>query len=145
MGKLKSGGVDPHTIMVEITESTAMADPDRTQRILTEMHAWGLSLALDDLGTGYSSLSRLKHLPVDILKIDRSFVSRVDTDPDNANMVRAMIDLAHNLGMTALAEGIETQAELAFLLEHGCPLGQGFYLGRPLPASEVPAFLADRS
>lgn len=74
MGKLKSGGVDPHTIMVEITESTAMADPDRTQRILTEMHAWGLSLALDDLGTGYSSLSRLKHLPVDILKIDRSFV-----------------------------------------------------------------------
>jgi diguanylate cyclase (GGDEF)-like protein/PAS domain S-box-containing protein len=144
LGKLKAGDVDPRTVVVEITESTAMADPDRTQRILSEMHAWGLSLALDDFGTGYSSLSRLKHLPVDILKIDRSFVSRVDADVDNANMVRAMIDLAQNLGMTALAEGIETEAELAFLVEHGCPLGQGFYLGRPLPASEIPAFLASR-
>src|SRR5918999_3825342 len=100
LGKLRNGGVDPTTVVVEITESTAMADPDRTQRILSEMHAWGLKLALDDFGTGYSSLSRLKHLPVDILKIDRSFVSRVDGDVDNANMVRAMIDLAHNLGMT---------------------------------------------
>jgi diguanylate cyclase (GGDEF)-like protein/PAS domain S-box-containing protein len=144
LGKLRNGGVDPTTVVVEITESTAMADPDRTQRILSEMHAWGLKLALDDFGTGYSSLSRLKHLPVDILKIDRSFVSRVDGDVDNANMVRAMIDLAQNLGMTALAEGIETEAELAFLVEHGCPLGQGFHLGRPLPASEIPQYLAKR-
>jgi EAL domain-containing protein (putative c-di-GMP-specific phosphodiesterase class I) len=124
-------------VVVEITESTAMADPDRTQKILTEMHAWGISIALDDFGTGYSSLSRLKHLPVDILKLDASFVARVDTDRDNANMVRAMIDLAENLGMTALAEGIETEGELAFLVEHGCPLGQGYLLGRPLPASEM--------
>jgi diguanylate cyclase (GGDEF)-like protein/PAS domain S-box-containing protein len=145
LGKLKAAGVDPRRVVVEITESTAMADPDRTQAILSEMHAWGLVLALDDFGTGYSSLSRLKHLPVDILKIDRSFVSRVDTDADNANMVRAMIDLAQNLGMTALAEGIETQAELDFLIEHGCRLGQGFLFGRPLPASEIPAFVADHS
>ena len=144
LGKLKRGGVDPTTVVVEITESTAMADPDRTQRILSEMHAWGLKLAIDDFGTGYSSLSRLKHLPVDILKIDRSFVSRVDEDIDNANMVRAMIDLAQNLGMTPLAEGIETQSEVEFLVENGCPLGQGFYLGRPMPASEIPRFLATR-
>ena len=142
LGKLKRGGVDPTTVVVEITESTAMADPDRTQRILSEMHAWGLKLAIDDFGTGYSSLSRLKHLPVDILKIDRSFVSRVDEDIDNASMVRAMIDLAQNLGMTPLAEGIETQGEVEFLVEHGCPLGQGFHLGRPMPASEIPAFIA---
>jgi diguanylate cyclase (GGDEF)-like protein/PAS domain S-box-containing protein len=147
LGKLKASGVDPRSVVVEITESTAMADPDRTQRILTEMHAWGVSIAIDDFGTGYSSLSRLKHLPVDILKIDASFVARVDTDRDNANMVRAMIDLAGNLGMTALAEGIETEAELAFLLEHGCPLGQGYLLGRPVPASDFVPLLGtqDRS
>jgi diguanylate cyclase (GGDEF)-like protein/PAS domain S-box-containing protein len=137
LGKLKASGVDPRSVVVEITESTAMADPDRTQKILMDMHAWGISIALDDFGTGYSSLSRLKHLPVDILKIDASFVARVDTDRDNANMVRAMIDLAENLGMTALAEGIETEGELAFLVRHGCRLGQGFFLGRPLPASEI--------
>jgi diguanylate cyclase (GGDEF)-like protein/PAS domain S-box-containing protein len=136
LSKLKASGVDPRSVVVEITESTAMADPDRAEKILTEMHAWGFSIAIDDFGTGYSSLSRLKHLPVDILKIDRSFVARVDTDRDNANMVRAMIDLAENLGMTALAEGIETEGELAFLVEHRCPLGQGFFLGRPVPASE---------
>jgi diguanylate cyclase (GGDEF)-like protein/PAS domain S-box-containing protein len=138
MGRLRAQGADPELVIAEITESTAMADPERTQRILTEMHSWGLSLAIDDFGTGYSSLSRLKHLPVDILKIDRQFVAHVDSDPDNASMVRAMIDLAGNLGMTALAEGIETEQELAFLVEHGCPLGQGFHLGRPAPASEIP-------
>ena len=142
LGKLRRSGVDPTTVVVEITESTAMADPDRTQRILSEMHAWGLKLAIDDFGTGYSSLSRLKHLPVDILKVDRSFISRVDEDIDNASMVRAMIDLAQNLGMTPLAEGIETQGEVEFLIENRCPLGQGFHLGRPMPASEIPAFIA---
>jgi diguanylate cyclase (GGDEF)-like protein/PAS domain S-box-containing protein len=141
LGRLKAEGVDPGSVVVEITESTAMTDPERTMRILHEMHAWGLTLALDDFGTGYSSLSRLKHLPVDVLKIDRSFVSRVDLDHDNANMVRAMIDLAANLGMTALAEGIETPGELAFLTRNGCPLGQGFHLGRPVPAERIPPLL----
>jgi EAL domain-containing protein (putative c-di-GMP-specific phosphodiesterase class I) len=144
LGKLEASGVDPATMVVEITESTAMTHPERTQRILTELHDAGLQLAIDDFGTGYSSLSRLKHLPVDVLKIDRSFVSHVDEDAANANMVRAMIDLADNLGMRALAEGIETEAELAFLVEHGCPLGQGYHLGRPMPASTIPAFVAAR-
>ena len=141
LGRLRTAGIDPHHVVVEITESTAMADPERTQRVLTEMHAWGLRLALDDFGTGYSSLARLKYLPVDVLKIDRSFVSHVDEDRDNANMVRAMIDLATNLGMIPLAEGIETAGELDFLVEHGCPLGQGFHLGRPVPAERIPAVL----
>ncbi len=105
-----------------------MADPDRTQRVLAELHAWGLTLAIDDFGTGYSSLARLKHLPVDILKIDRSFIHDVDRDEDSGRMVEAMIQLAHGLGMMPLAEGIETDGELAFLQDAGCTRGQGFLL-----------------
>ena len=135
--QLTAFDVDPRKVVVEITESTAMTDPERTQRLLSELHAWGLRLAIDDFGTGYSSLSRLRHLPVDVLKIDRTFVREVDHDPDAASMVRAMIQLALSLGMTPLAEGIETPGELAFLLEHSCPLGQGFHLARPAPADEI--------
>ena len=145
MEKLSGAGVDPHDVIVEITESTARADPDRTQRVLSELHAWGLTLAIDDFGTGYSSLARLKHLPVDILKIDRSFIHDVDRDEDSGRMVEAMIQLAHGLGMTPLAEGIETAEELAFLREAGCTLGQGFYFARPAPAEEIPALLAKES
>jgi diguanylate cyclase (GGDEF)-like protein/PAS domain S-box-containing protein len=145
MEKLSSAGVDPHDVVVEITESTAMADPDRTQRVLSELHAWGLTLAIDDFGTGYSSLARLKHLPVDILKIDRSFIHEVDRDDDSGRMVDAMVQLAHGLGMIPLAEGIETAEELAFLREVGCTLGQGFYFARPVPAVEIPALLVPGS
>jgi diguanylate cyclase (GGDEF)-like protein/PAS domain S-box-containing protein len=137
MGKLREHDVDPHRITVEVTESTAMADPDRTQRILQELHAWGLTVALDDFGTGYSSLARLKHLPVDILKIDRSFVRDIDRDDGLASMVRAMIQLADGLGMTALAEGVETAAELDFLRRNGCPLAQGYLFAKPVPADGV--------
>jgi EAL domain-containing protein (putative c-di-GMP-specific phosphodiesterase class I) len=142
MQKLSSAGVDPHDVVVEITESTAMADPDRTQRVLSELHAWGLTLAIDDFGTGYSSLARLKHLPVDILKIDRSFIHDVDRDGDSGRMVEAMIQLAHGLGMVPLAEGIETEGELTFLRGAGCTRGQGFLFSRPVPAEEIPALLA---
>ncbi len=141
LGKLADAGVDPHRVVVEITESTAMTDPDRTQKILNELHSWGLTLAIDDFGTGYSSLARLKHLPVDILKIDRSFIRDVDRDPDLGSMVKAMIQLAQSLGMTPLAEGIETKGELDFLIEHGCPIGQGFHFARPVPADEIPALV----
>ena len=129
--------MDPARLTVEITESTAMIDPDRTQAILEDMHDRGLQLAIDDFGTGYSSLARLKHMPVDILKIDRSFVRDVDTDRDAASMVSAMIALAQNLGMTALAEGIETEAEWIALADRGCPQGQGYYFSRPVAAAEI--------
>jgi diguanylate cyclase (GGDEF)-like protein/PAS domain S-box-containing protein len=142
VGKLQELGVDPHHVLVEITESTAMADPDRTQRVLAEMHAWGLKLAIDDFGTGYSSLARLKHMPVDILKIDRSFIRDVDRDRDLAGMVRAMIQLAQSLGMVPLAEGIETVGEYEFLRANGCRLAQGFLFARPVPAAEIPALVA---
>ncbi len=141
LAKLRAADVDPAKVVVEITESTAMADPDRTQRILTELHAWGFSLAIDDFGTGYSSLARLKHLPVDILKIDRSFIRDVHRDPGLASMVRAMIQLARGLDMTPLAEGIETAGELEFLQANGCPVGQGFYFAKPVPPDEIPALV----
>jgi diguanylate cyclase (GGDEF)-like protein/PAS domain S-box-containing protein len=137
VSRLDAGGMDLTKVVVEITESTAMTDPDRTQRILFELHDRGLQLAIDDFGTGYSSLARLKHLPVDILKIDRSFVRDVDHDHDAASMVSAMIALASNLGMTPLAEGIETEREWRFLVDRGCPLGQGFYFSRPVPAADI--------
>ena len=137
VSRMEASGMDPTKVVVEITESTAMTDPDRTQRILFDLHDRGLQLAIDDFGTGYSSLARLKHLPVDILKIDRSFVRDVDNDRDAASMVSAMIALASNLGMTPLAEGIETEGEWRFLADHSCLLGQGFYFSKPVPPADI--------
>jgi diguanylate cyclase (GGDEF)-like protein/PAS domain S-box-containing protein len=139
MDKLTGSGIDPRKVTLEITESTAMADPDRTQRILAALHAWGLKLAIDDFGTGYSSLARLKHMPVDILKIDRSFIRAMDRDADLAAMVEAMVHLASSLGMTALAEGVETTDELEALRRLGCPLAQGFLFSKPVTADRIPS------
>jgi diguanylate cyclase (GGDEF)-like protein len=135
--RLAEHETDPTNIMVEITESSAMRDPERAQKVLWALHLRGLRLAIDDFGTGYSSLSRLQHLPIDVLKIDRSFVSGVDTDPQSARIVAAFIQLGRGLGMTTLAEGIETEAEWRFLAQQGCELGQGFYFSRPVPAEEI--------
>ena len=139
LSRVEAVDVDPHRVVVEITESTAMTDPERTLAILQTLHDAGFMIAIDDFGTGYSSLARLKHLPIDILKIDRSFVSDAYLDPDAGTMVRAMVQLAKNLGMIPLAEGIETAEELAFLRALSCPTGQGFLFSRPVPATEIPA------
>ncbi|MEO8292297.1 MAG: EAL domain-containing protein [Actinomycetota bacterium] len=144
LGKLQAGRIDPSRVMVEITESTAMADPDRTQTILTELRSWGLTLAIDDFGTGYSSFARLKHMPVQVLKIDRSFVHDVNRDRDLAGMVRAMIQLAQSLGMTPLAEGVETRAEYEFLHANGCRLAQGYLFSRPVPPDQIAALARGR-
>jgi len=141
LARLRDAGVDPSTVQAEITESTAMADPDRTQRTLRELHAWGLRLALDDFGTGYSSLSRLKHMPVDVLKIDREFIRHVDKDVRLAGMVRAMIQVAQSLDMVPLAEGVETENEYIFLRSNGCRLAQGFWFAHPMPADELEAIV----
>ena len=141
LAKLAMYDVEPQDVTIEITESTAMADPDRTQRLLTELHAWGFTLAIDDFGTGYSSLARLKHMPVDVLKIDQAFVRHVEYDRDLAGMVRAMIQLAQSLGMVPLAEGIETYGEYEFLRANGCRLAQGFHFAYPVPAAEIPALI----
>jgi diguanylate cyclase (GGDEF)-like protein/PAS domain S-box-containing protein len=135
--RIREGGVDPSRVVVEITESSAMNDPDRAQAILEDLHAGGLRIAIDDFGTGYSSLARIRDMPVDVLKIDRSFVSGVDVDPQNQSIVAAFLELARGLGVTTLAEGIETEGELAFLLERGCVMGQGFYFSKPVPPEEI--------
>ena len=135
--KVDEHRIDPRRVTVEITESTAMTDPDRTRVVLDQLHDAGIRLALDDFGTGYSSLARLRLMPVDVLKIDRTFVRGVDVDPRNASMVSAMVALASNLGMTTLAEGIETPEELRVLVERGCQLGQGFLFSRPIPGDEI--------
>jgi diguanylate cyclase (GGDEF)-like protein/PAS domain S-box-containing protein len=137
LSKFRDAGVDPSTVQAEITESTAMADPDRTQRTLRELSSWGLRLALDDFGTGYSSLARLKHMPVDVLKIDQEFVRNVDKDVRLAGMVRAMIQVAQSLDMVPLAEGVETEGEYIFLRSNGCRLAQGFWFAHPAPAEDL--------
>jgi EAL domain-containing protein (putative c-di-GMP-specific phosphodiesterase class I) len=137
LSRIRDGGIDPARIVVEVTESSAMIDPDRAQEILWELHRGGLRIAIDDFGTGYSSLSRLRDVPVDVLKIDRSFVSGVDDDPQAASIVAAFIELASGLGMMTLAEGIETPGELAFLVARGCRMGQGFLFSRPVPPEEI--------
>jgi EAL domain-containing protein (putative c-di-GMP-specific phosphodiesterase class I) len=142
LGRLEAAGADPHRFVVEITESAAMTDPDRTQRVLTELHGSGLALAIDDFGTGYSSLSRLRDMPVDILKIDRSFIRDVDEDPSVAGMVRAFVELARSQDMTPVAEGVETAGEYAFLRSVECPLAQGYYFARPSPAESILALAA---
>ena len=143
IAKFGDAGLDPSTLQAEITESTVMADPDRTQRILRDLHAWGLRLAIDDFGTGYSSLARLKHMPVDVLKIDQEFIRNVDRDVRLAGMVRAMIQVAQSLDMVPLAEGVETEGEYVFLRSNGCRLAQGFWFAYPVPADEI-ADLASR-
>jgi EAL domain-containing protein (putative c-di-GMP-specific phosphodiesterase class I) len=122
-------------MMVEITESTMMRDDRATAPILAELHRRGLRVAVDDFGTGHSSLSRLTQMLVTTLKIDRSFVADLPDDESAAILVRSIIQLAHNLGLQPLAEGIETEDQAQFLQAHGCTLGQGFLYSRPIPAA----------
>ena len=135
--RIHEGRIDPSKVLVEVTETSAMMDPDRAQAILEALHRGGLRIAIDDFGTGYSSLARLRDMPVDVLKIDRSFVSGVDGDPQSASIVTAFVELARGMGITTLAEGIETEGELAFLKDRGCVLGQGFLFSRPVPPEEI--------
>jgi diguanylate cyclase (GGDEF)-like protein/PAS domain S-box-containing protein len=137
LSRLDERRINPSHIVVEITENSAMRDPERASAVLWDLHARGLRLALDDFGVGYSSLWRLQNLPVDVLKIDRSLVSQLDTNQKSATIVGAFIQVGHSLGMTTLAEGIETEGEWRFLAEHGCQLGQGYYFSRPVPATVI--------
>ena len=139
--EFRTGGVDPAKVLVEVTETSAMMDPDRAQGILAELTEAGFAIAIDDFGTGYSSLSRLRHMPVRVLKIDRAFVSNVHADRQAASIVSAFLELANGLDLITLAEGIETQEELAFLRERGCRLGQGFYFSKPVPPEEIIAYV----
>ena len=141
LAALSHHGVAAGKVCVELTESAAMGRPERTDRLVRELSEAGLRLAIDDFGTGHSSLTRLGELPFDILKIDRSFLRDVPHRQGAAAIVSAVLELARALGMSTVAEGVETEEQLAFLAEHGCPLAQGFHLGRPAPAGDMTALL----
>jgi len=138
---VEAGGVDPKRLVVEITESAAMADPDRTRPLLDRLTATGMRLAIDDFGADFSSLARLRDLPADALKIDRAFLRGVPDDRCASEIVVAILSLARALDLQAVAEGVEEQAQLDFLQRRGCPWAQGFHLARPMPAAAVTPLL----
>lgn len=138
---LESTSIDPNNLTLEITESILMNDPVETLSVLRGLKQLGLKLSVDDFGTGYSSLAYLKRFPVDALKIDRTFVDGLGIDPDDSAIVAAVLALASSLGLTCIAEGIETQAQLSALAGLGCQKAQGFLLGRPAPAADLAPIL----
>ena len=129
-------------LTLEVTESALMRDPDIAVRVLNELKALGVHIAIDDFGTGYSSLAQLKQLPVDELKIDKSFVLRLDQEPEDQLIVRSTIELGHNLGLEIVAEGVETAEGWILLEEYGCDNLQGYFIARPLSPAEVHEWLA---
>ena len=135
--------LDATALILEITESTIMADPNRAIEILRRLADQGVSLAIDDFGTGYSSLAYLKRLPVNEVKVDRSFVMNLATDADDAVIVRSTVDLARNLGLRVVAEGVEDAASWDHLRLLGCDAVQGYHLARPMPAAAFQAWLAN--
>ena len=138
---LSRNGMSPSALELEITESSVMERPSEAIELLDALKASGVSIAIDDFGTGYSSLSYLKLFPLDRLKIDRSFVSDIETDPNDAAIVTAAVSLAHNLGLRVIAEGVETATQVARLRELGCDELQGYHFSKPLPAPEAEAYL----
>ncbi|WP_232846493.1 EAL domain-containing protein [Amphritea pacifica] len=134
-------GLPVHCLELEITENMLMDDVDGSVETLHRLKALGVQLAIDDFGTGYSSLSYLKRFPIDRLKVDRSFITHVTTDPGDASVTQAIIAVAHNLGLSVTAEGVEDESQLAFLQQHDCEEVQGYLFSRPLSADDLAALL----
>jgi diguanylate cyclase (GGDEF)-like protein len=141
---IESAGVPAELFEIEITESAALRDPDAAQAILAECRSLGMRVALDDFGTHYASLSHLKKLPVDIIKIDRSFVRGLPDDPNDAAIVRSVLALGTNFRCSVVAEGVETQAQAEWLRDNGCAVGQGFLLAKPMDVETLGKWLAAR-
>ncbi|MFZ6862115.1 EAL domain-containing protein [Undibacterium sp. Ji67W] len=133
--------VQPQCFCLEITESAIMDDPVRAHITLDKLHAMGMELSIDDFGTGYSSLAYLKRLPVDELKIDKSFVLKMEQDIDDTKIVKSTIDLGHNMGLRVVAEGIENAEVLTLLKDLGCDQAQGYFISKPMPATKMPEWL----
>ncbi|MEO8033912.1 MAG: EAL domain-containing protein, partial [Acidobacteriota bacterium] len=142
---LSKWDIDPRFLKIEITESSIMADPAHALAILSMLQSMGVRLSVDDFGTGYSSLTHLRELPVDEIKIDKSFVMGMGTSEADAAIVRTVIDLAHNLGKQVCAEGVETERAWWRLREMGCDLAQGYWISKPLSATEIVQWLVETS
>jgi PAS domain S-box-containing protein len=139
---LQESGLDPWALQLEITESVAMSDPQKAARIFSELKNLGVRLSIDDFGTGHSSLSRLRRFPVDVLKIDRSFISAIEHDRDSREIARLIITLGHHLNLKVIAEGIETPGQRRYLEEFGCELGQGYLFSAPVSHDVIENMLA---
>ncbi len=139
---LDEHGLDPHCLEVEITESALMQDPESAMKILSKLRDIGVTISLDDFGTGYSSLSYLKRFPVNVLKVDKSFIDGLPGDTDDVGIIRAVLAMANHLNLEVVAEGVETLAQLDFLRNEGCTLVQGYYLQRPVLAEHLEPLLA---
>jgi diguanylate cyclase (GGDEF)-like protein/PAS domain S-box-containing protein len=131
---LSESHLPAHALILEITESALIDNPEEAAQVLHALHNYGVALSIDDFGTGFSSLSYLKRFPFTELKIDRSFVTDVITDPNDAAIVKAVIAMSNNLGLSVVAEGVETEAQAAYLARYGCQKMQGYFFGRPMPA-----------
>jgi len=142
--QLAHWGVDPERLELEISEKAILTDGTRPREVLDRLSAAGVRLAIDDFGTGYSSLTHLKRLPVDVLKIDKSFVSKLAADQDDLAIVRSTIELGHNLGLEVVAEGVESLSAWNTLAGFGCEMAQGYYLSRPVPADLLTEWLRGR-
>jgi EAL domain-containing protein (putative c-di-GMP-specific phosphodiesterase class I) len=141
---IEDAGITPDSLELEITESNAMQNAENTIYTLRELKALGVRISMDDFGTGYSSLNYLKRVPIDTLKLDQTFVRDVMTDPIDAAIVSAVIQMAHSLQLTVVAEGVETQGQLDFLRRQRCDTIQGYYFSRPLAADDLEAYLVER-
>ena len=138
---LEETGVDPGFLLLELTESELMGDPEATAQILQRIAKMNLSISIDDFGTGYSALSYLRQFPVDELKIDRSFVQALPDDVDTAAIVAAIVAMAHSLGLSVVAEGVETAQQLKLLRTIGCDEYQGFLFSKAVPPGRLAALL----
>jgi diguanylate cyclase (GGDEF)-like protein len=139
-----NANVDTSLLELELTESAMMHDPEYAQRCLRELNQLGISFALDDFGTGFSSLSHLQHLPISLVKIDKSFVQALGQSADSEHIIRAIISLAHSLQISVVAEGVETESQLEFLRQQHCDEIQGYYFARPMPWADLVQYLNKR-
>ncbi len=142
---LAAHGVPAELLELEVTESALMIEPVRAQRLLEQLSALGVRISIDDFGAGYTSLGQLKTLPVDELKIDKSFVMSMTSDRSNSLIVHSVVDLGHNLGLTIVAEGVESEQALTALRAFGCDVAQGYHLSRPIPTAALDAWLLGRT
>lgn len=142
---LRETGVAPHWLEVELTEGSLMENTQHTIASLQRLRTLGVKISIDDFGTGYSSLAYLRRFPIDTLKIDIAFIREVTTNPQDAAITRTIIELAHSLGLQVVAEGVETQEQLAFLKQAGCDQIQGYLFSRPLPADTLERLLLERT
>ncbi|MDH3255613.1 MAG: GGDEF domain-containing phosphodiesterase, partial [Acidobacteriota bacterium] len=134
---IREAGIEPATLELEVTESVAMHEVEKTLERMNELRDLGVQIAIDDFGTGYSSLAYLRRFPIHTLKIDKSFVLKTPQEKEDQAIVKAVIALAHYLGLQVVAEGVETAEQVSYLREEGCEILQGFFFSRPVPAAKL--------